>query len=120
MSEGKTIGRSPNYYVTKRLQKNKPAMAGLYYIIFTAFIALSGYLLMPDDTPDANNGAIQIQKKLPGFQVDFLLLRKDFDIADRNLFKRAMYGQESSFMRIPITGYRISQDTVYYMEYGKR
>jgi len=95
-------------------------MAGLYYIIFTAFIALSGYLLMPDDTPDANNGAIQIQKKLPGFQVDFLLLRKDFDIPDRNVFERAMYGQESSFMRIPITAYRISQDTVYYREYGKR
>jgi peptide/nickel transport system permease protein len=118
MADERTIGRSPNYYVVKRLQKNKPAMIGLYYILFTAFIALLGYLIMPDDTPDANNGAIQIQKKLPGFQAEFLLLRKDFDILEKNFFRRAISGQESSYIKIPITEYQVSNDSVFYREYG--
>ena len=118
MSDGKTIGRSPNYYVVKRLQKNKPAMIGLFYILFTSLIALAGYLIMPDDTPDANNGAIQVQKKLPGFKAEFLLLRKDFDIPVKNVIKKALYGQESAYIKIPITEYHVSNDSVFYREYG--
>jgi peptide/nickel transport system permease protein len=118
MADEKTIGRSPNYYVVKRLQKNKPAMVGMYYILFTAFIAITGYLIMPDDTPDANNGAIQIQKKLPGFKVEFLLLRKDFDITEKGLIRRAMSGQDSPYIKIPIIEYWISNDSIFYHEYG--
>jgi len=119
MADEKTIGRSPNYYVIRRLQKNKPAMIGLYFILFTGFVALAGYLIMPDDTPNANNGAIQIQKKLPGFQAEFLLHRKDFEIPERGFIQRATSGQESSYMKIPIKDYWIKHDTVFYREYGR-
>jgi peptide/nickel transport system permease protein len=119
MSEEKTIGRSPNYYVKKRLQNNKPAMFGLFIIIVTAIIALSGYLIMPDNTPDANDGSIQIQKKLPGFEVDFLLIRKDFDVLERNIFLRALSGQETAYIKIPVVEYWIRSDTVFYHEYGR-
>lgn len=119
MPDEKTIGRSPNYYVVKRLQKNKPAMIGLYFILFTGIVALAGYLIMPDDTPNANNGAIQIQKKLPGFQTEFLLLRKDFEIPEKGFIQRAISGQESSYIKIPIKDYWIKHDTIYYREYGR-
>jgi peptide/nickel transport system permease protein len=119
MSEEKTIGRSPNYYVKKRLQNNKPAMIGLYIIVFTTLVAILGYLIMPDNTPDANDGAIQIQKKLPGFEVAFLLIRKDFNVPKMNFLRRAMAGQESSYIKVPISDYWISKDTVFYYEYGR-
>lgn len=119
MSDEKTIGRSPNYYVVKRLQKNKPAMFGLCFILFTGLVALAGYLIMPDDTPNANDGAIQIQKKLPGFHAEFLLFRKDFEIPDRGIIRRAISGQESSFIKIPIKDFWIKYDTVFYREYGR-
>jgi peptide/nickel transport system permease protein len=118
MVDDKTIGRSPNYYVVKRLQKNKPAMIGMYYILFTALVALAGYLIMPDHTPDANDGAIQIQKKLPGFKARFILLRKDFDIPEKSFIQRAISGQESVYIKIPITEYWVSNDSVFYREYG--
>ena len=73
---------------------------------------------MPDDTPDANNGAIQIQKKLPGFQADFILLRKDFDNQQKSFIGRAISGQESSYIKIPITEYWVNIDTVFYREFG--
>ncbi len=120
MPDDKTIGRSPNYYVVKRLQKTKPAMIGLYYILFTSLVAITGYLIMPDDTPDANNGAIQIQKKMPGFKAQFLRLRKDFDIPEKSFIRRAMSGQESAYIKIPITEYWVSNDSVFYLEYGMK
>ena len=119
MADDKTIGRSPNYFVVKRLRKNKPAMLGFYYILLTGFVALAGYLIMPDDTPNANNGAIQIQKQLPGFQAQFLLLRKDFEIPGKNFMQRAISGQETSYIRIPVTNYWIRNDTVFYRGIGR-
>ena len=120
MSEKETIGRSPNYYIKKRLQNNKPAMFGLYLILFTTLVAILGYLIMPDDTPDANDGAVQIQKKLPGFEVVFLQMRKDFDVPSKNIFHKAISGQESSYIKIPVSDFWISKDTVFYNEFGRK
>ena len=94
-------------------------MLGFYYILLTGFVALAGYLIMPDDTPNANNGAIQIQKQLPGFQAQFLLLRKDFEIPGKNFMQRAISGQETSYIRIPVTNYWIRNDTVFYRGIGR-
>lgn len=94
-------------------------MTGLIVIIITCAVVLSGYLLMPDKTPDANDGAIQIQKKLPGFKVNFLLLRKDFNIPVRNILSKAISGQESRFIKIPVTDYWLHDDTIFYKEYGR-
>jgi peptide/nickel transport system permease protein len=120
MSDERAIGRSPNYYVRKRLQNNKPAMIGLYLILITTLVAFLGYLIMPDNTPNANDGAIQIQKKLPGFQVKFLQIRKDYDIPKTNIIEKAISGQESSYIKIPVSDYWVSGDTVFYHEYGRQ
>ena len=94
-------------------------MFGLYFIVFSCLVGILGYLIMPDSTPSANDGAIQIQKKLPGFEASFLLLRKDYEVSKNNILQKAIGGQESPYIRIPVTEYRISNDTVYYREYGR-
>jgi peptide/nickel transport system permease protein len=59
--------RSPGYYVRQRLWANKPAVAGLVFIGLCALVALLGYWVLPDNSPDANNGMVQLQKQLPGY-----------------------------------------------------
>jgi peptide/nickel transport system permease protein len=59
--------RSPGYYVRQRLWANRPAVAGLAFIILCALVALLGYWVLPDPSPDANNGLVQLQKQPPGF-----------------------------------------------------
>ena len=59
--------RSPGYYVRQRLWANRPAVAGLGFIIVCAVVALLGYWILPDNSPDANNGIVQLQKQPPGF-----------------------------------------------------
>lgn len=110
--------KSPNYYVKKRLFSNKPAMFGLIIILLSSVIALSGYLIMPDSTPDANDGAIQIQKQEPGFTVKLLKLRKNRVIPDRGFLSEAIFGQENPYTIIPITDYEIKGFTIYAKEFN--
>ena len=110
--------RSPNYYVRQRLLRNKPAVAGLIIIIFATSVALSGYLIMPDSTPDANDGAVQIQKQPPGFTVTLLKLRKNREIEDHNLLEKAIWGQESKYTIVPVSDYEIADFSVVANQFG--
>ena len=61
------LARAPGYYVRQRLWANGPAVAGLVFIALCALVALLGYWVLPDNSPDANNGLVQLQKQPPGF-----------------------------------------------------
>ncbi|MCS6832490.1 MAG: hypothetical protein NZ521_02860, partial [Flammeovirgaceae bacterium] len=75
----KNVSHHPFYYVKKRLLANKTAMFGLSVIVILTVIALLGYLIMPDSTPNANDGDITIAKKPPIFTVKMLKIKKDID-----------------------------------------
>lgn len=119
MNDEKFIGRSPNYYVKRKLLDNRPAVFGLIMILLFSLMALLGYLIMPDNTPNANNGAVQIRKKGPGFKAMFLKFRKNFQVENNGLLKRAVWGQEDFYTMIPVISYEISNDTIFYREYGR-
>ncbi len=59
--------RTPGYYVRQRLWANRPAVAGLVFIGLCTLVALLGYWILPDPSPNANNGLVQLQKQPPGF-----------------------------------------------------
>ena len=63
--------RSPGYYVRQRLWQNKPAVVGLGFIALCALVALLGYWVLPDNSPNANHGFVQLQKQEPGLRVVF-------------------------------------------------
>ncbi|MGB3180109.1 MAG: ABC transporter permease [Cyclobacteriaceae bacterium] len=105
--------RSPNYYVKRRLMRNKPAMFGLFIIILATVVSMLGYLVMPDRTPNANDGAVQIQKLMPGESALLLKVRKNMEIDDNNIFSTALFGQESPYILVPINEYRVEDYTIY-------
>lgn len=113
------VSKPPGHYIRKKLIKNKPAIVGLFFIIGSLIISLCGYLIMPDSTPDANDGAVQIQKQSPGFEVTLLRIRKNRDIERRNLFQKTIYGQESEYRIVPIKEYEIDGLTVRVKIFGK-
>ncbi len=114
----KVIGRSPNYYIRKRFFRYKPAVFGLIFISIALSVALMGYSIMPDSTPDANDGAVQIQKKPLGFSVEFLRIRKNYHVKEYGFFHKTLYGQENPYTIVPIESYEIKGSEVYYQEYG--
>lgn len=119
MKKKHSESRSPAYYVRKRLMQNRLAMIGFIIIILSIITAVLGYLIMPDQTPDANDGAVQIRKKPPGFEVDFIKIRKNTIIAERSIVQKMLHGQESEYILIPVRDYRIEGMKVIANLYGK-
>jgi peptide/nickel transport system permease protein len=111
--------RSPSYYIWRRFLRHKPALAGAVYIFLSAVVALAGYLIMPDQTPDANDGAVQIGKKPPGFHVQLIKVRKNQVVPARNFLEKMVYGQASAYIIEPITDYSIEGMTVRASVYGR-
>lgn len=112
--------KTPFYYSKKRFFKNYPAVFGLILISITTVISVLGYLIMPDSTPNANDGAIQIQKKLPGFRVQVIKSRKSIEVEETNFFFKIFTGEESEYTILPVTKYQIKGLDVEYMPYGGR
>lgn len=118
---GNNVYKTPSYYVRKRLFSNKPAVAGLVVIIVAHIIAALGFTIMPDKTPDANDGSLHIKKKPPIFRVTMLKERKNTQ-TDSSSFLQTIYsGRNSAYTITPITEKpEIRHDSVYYVVYGVR
>ncbi len=87
------------------------------FIVFALVVAVLGYLIMPDDTPLANNQTIQLNIKKPGTQFMMLRLKKPEYVDTVNVFEKMLFGQPSFYRDIPITGYKFDKNTVTVNEY---
>ena len=94
-------------------------MFGLVVILLSIVIGLLGYSIMPDSTPDANDGAAQIKNQPPGFSVRFLKVKKNIKIEERGWFDRLLHGQESEYRIRPFTSYRIEEFDIYLKLFGE-
>lgn len=119
MSAQHKESRPPGYYIKQRLLSDKPAILGLCVILLAVIISILGYLVMPDQTPNANDGAVQIQKQPPGFQATFIKMRKNRMIDQQNIFHKAAFGQESAYIIEPVVDYEIEQMYVRASIFGK-
>lgn len=111
--------KTPSYYVRRRLWKNKPAMFGLIIIIIAHLIAFLGYLIMPDDTPNADDRSPHIKKESPGAEVLLLKTIKQREVVKVNFFEYVFFGQESDYKIEPINEYKIEGNTIHYSIYGR-
>ncbi|HTA83295.1 MAG TPA: ABC transporter permease [Bacteroidia bacterium] len=93
------------HHAWKRFKKNRLAMFSLYFIILTVIIALLGFLITPDSTPNSNNQVLELSVKPPGFKVQMLLVRENQDIKEVNFISKMLYGQPSFYHYIPIYNY---------------
>ena len=93
---------SPNQKALRRLLRNKPALFGLAVIAVSILVALLGYLIAPDSTPNANDQISAVALKNPGFSVKILKIKKNRDIEQPNWFSKLLFGAPSEFDFVPI------------------
>ncbi len=93
--------RTPGYYVRQRLRQNRPALAGLAYIVLCAVVALLGYWVLPDNSPDANNGVVQLQKQPPGFRATLVQTPDPSAPPPANVLQVWLHGQPRQFIDAP-------------------
>jgi len=104
------VSRSPGYYIRKRFLQNGPAMLGLCLVILASVIAIAGYLILPDSTPNANDGIVALQKKPAGFTVKILNVPKADKPEEVSFLQKWLFGAPSEFESIPVESIAINGD----------
>ena len=100
----------------KRLKKNRGALFGLIVIMLAVLISLFGYVIAPDNSPNADLQTVEIQAKKPGYTQQFL------KISERKYwegfwFDHLINGKKNHFTLIPIKDYRIHNDSLLINKY---
>lgn len=96
----------------RRLKKNKGAILGLVIIILAAFIAIFAYFISPDHSPYANRIILETGGNKPGFTQQFLLLKKEKDVAAAGFIQRLAAGTEDVYYYIPVNSYEQRGDSI--------
>jgi len=111
-------GKSPTQVALKRLKRNKVAMAGLTFIGFCCIISIMGPLVLPDSSPDANEQVLELATQPPGFRIQMLKVCKNPTPERKNIFFQLIYGEESPYKYIPITGYSFKNDKIIFTTFS--
>jgi len=111
------MDNSPSKKVWLKFKRNRFAFAGLVFILLLMVMGILGYLIMPDDSPNANVQTLQLNKKKPGSSFTFLIISRNPKVEKVNFFERMLNGQTPAFKSIPITAYKIKGQDVFVQEY---
>jgi len=95
-----------------RLLRNPGTLFGLIVIGVATFVAVTGYLIAPDGSPDANRIIVEIGGRKPGFRQEFVLVGKPGAAPRAGFFHRLLFGQEDRYDHVPIEGYEKKGDSL--------
>ncbi len=100
----------------KRLYKNKLAVFSIIIIGFFFLLATFGYIISPDNTPNADLQTIEIQAKQPGYTQLFLKIPAPV-IQSNSWFNKLINGSPAQYKYVPIKDYYINKNTLYVNKY---
>ncbi len=113
------MGQStPGQLVWIRFKKNRLALASLWLIGLSLFVAAFCYFIIPDGTPDANRMCLPINNRPPGFSVQMILLKKNTPSEQVNWWNQMLYGEKDQYDAVAVTDVMVMGDSVSYTPYS--
>ncbi len=97
----------------KQFLKNKLNVVFLCVLIIAVFISLIGYLITPDSTPYANAQYLELTLQKPGTRVTMVKIAHNKIPQTQNLFSKMFFGSVSRYVKIPVTEYDVSGDSLH-------
>ena len=101
----------------KRLKKNKGAIFGLLIIMIAVLVSIFGYLIAPDNSPNADLQTVEIQAKKIGYSQPFLVVPDFKNSSAENILTTLLFGKKNNYRYIPISGYKIKEDSLLINKY---
>lgn len=98
-----------------RFLKNRWGVFSLGWILLMIFLGLFAYVFAPDNTTNANQMNVAIHSKPPGFEV--LMLQIPLNEVEQSFWDRTFFGSQKLIHEIPITSFRVQNDSLFYMEH---
>lgn len=110
------IGKSHSIF-GNRLLNNTGALIGLVIIAISTLLAVFAYQLAPDHSPNANRIIPEIGSKKPGFTIALLKIKREQSAQETGIFQQVLNGKEDQYNYIPITHYKLLQDSLIYQKF---
>ncbi len=111
------IATSPTQKAKQRLLRNKPAVFGILVIALAILLAIFGYLIAPDGTPNANDQIVEIALRRPNFKTKFLAIHKNKTVESTSFFKRMLVGKPNPYKLVPIESHQFLGDSIFVKKY---
>jgi len=108
----KTTNENPKNKVWQKLRKNPLAIIGGGIICLAILISIFSYPIMPDNTPSANNGALELRKKPVGFSCQILAIRKQEPQKETSFISSFFNGTPSQYFIRGIENITIDTNTL--------
>lgn len=114
-----TMSQSENFQAAawRRLKKNKGAIGGLIVIILAILVSFGAYFIAPDNSPYANRIIVEIGGRKPGFTQEFLLVKKEKQVAVPGIIDQWLYGKEDACLYVPFKSYTQQADSIIIEKY---
>lgn len=106
------MNNSPNKRAWQRFKRNRPGVFGLMMIGFAVTLAILGYTITPDSTPNANDQINEVRDASLGFSTQVLKVRKNRTFETVNFFQRMFFGAENIYKYVPINDFEITTDSI--------
>jgi len=103
--------------VWKKFYRQRLAFLGLCFIVLVSITAILGYLITPDDTPEANQMNLQLNIEKPGSVFTLIKVPKNPQPLKVNFLIKMLFGQQALYDDIPISDYHFQGNYLYYHEY---
>jgi ABC-type dipeptide/oligopeptide/nickel transport system permease subunit len=100
----------------QRLKKNKGAIFGLCIIVIALLVAVFGYVIAPDNSPNADLQTVEIQAKKLGYTQQFLKVYNS-NAESSNWLSKLISGKKNNFRLTPISGYAVKNDSLLINKY---
>jgi peptide/nickel transport system permease protein len=97
--------KSLSYIAWQRFKRNNAAVFGAWIICIAVIAAILGPLIQPDATPNANEMALQLTTKKPGFSVSTLRIKKNKAKNSEGILSMMVFGRDRDFKELPIYDY---------------
>jgi peptide/nickel transport system permease protein len=109
---------SPLFFAWKRFIKNPISLISISAICLFTIIGMLGYLISPDQTPNANNQFLELAAQKPGFVAQMLKVRKNQTPIKQNILKTLFQGKESNYFYFPFSDLRFQGDSIILSEFS--
>ncbi|MBC7425435.1 MAG: ABC transporter permease [Bacteroidia bacterium] len=93
--------------VFRKVLRHKLGLIGFIIIAFFSVIAFFGYLITPDQTPDANDIQLPLAGEKPGAEIKFIRIYDGTEIKS-SFLKTMLSGKQDNFKAIPVKGNPVS------------
>lgn len=103
-----------------RFRHNRPALIALWFIGIAVFMAVFGYQLAPDNSPDANRQALEIALQPPGTQATFLVIPLTNDLRKQSSLESFFCGKppDNQWIPVEVKSLALNGDSVSYQSPG--